>query len=441
MEMKPGPDSIANVMQAQLSRRNLMRSAGLMGLVAASPMPLLAHGIQDHAFPITTAELARYVADGQLAGTLAAIGFGLNEPKYIGAGFQSLAKEKPVDQDTLWRIYSMTKPITGMAAMMLIEDGKMTLDTPLADILPAFANMQVQLTPDGSITELKPAKAKITIRHLLTHTAGFGYSIIQKGPIKDAYIDAGVVPGQVSRMAFPGMDRGEPANSLEEFADNLATLPLVYEPGTQWSYSVSLDLMGRVIEVVSGKPFDVFLQERMFDPLGMSSTWFRVPESEVGRLSTNYAPFNGLLIPLDPAKTSIYLDTPKFPYGGAGLVCSAHDYDRFLMMLLGKGALEGVRVMEEKTALTGMSNLLPEGAKVTGGWVEGQGFGAGGRVGLGTDKGPKGTYGWGGAAGTAAFVDNVRGFRAAGYAQYMPADSYPFQGDFPKLIYQDLMAG
>ncbi len=427
------------ITKAALSRRNLLRGAGIMGLLATTPACASQAMAKKPSFPLLTAEMEKYIAEKRAAGMVAAIGFGQADPQYISKGVQTIGSDVPVDRNSLWRIYSMTKPITGMAAMILIDEGKMTLDTPLADVLPKFANMKVQVTPDGSITDLKAAKTQITMRNLLTHTAGLGYSIIQSGPIKDAYLDAGLIPGQVSRTKMPGLDRGEPVGSLELFADGLAEQPLVYEPGTQWSYSVGLDLMGRVIEVVSGMSFDAFLKERIFTPLDMTSTFFQVPESETHRLTTNYTEFGGTLIPIDPGDSSIFSDKPAFPFGGAGLVSSARDYDRFLMMLLGKGALDGNRIMSEKAATTGMSNILPEGANVSGTWVDGQGFGAGGRVGLGGANGPKGTYGWGGAAGTAAFVDNLRGFRASGYVQYMGKESIPFQNDFPKLVYRDLM--
>ena len=318
-------------------------------------------------------------------------------------------------------------------------EGRPTLDQPIADILPAFAKMKVQNTPDGSLTDVRDAKTLITVRHLPTPTAGLGYNIIQKGPLRDAYNAAGILGGQVSRLPIPGLPQSTPAPSLAEFADRLAKLPLVYEPGTQWSYSVGLDLMGRVIEVVSGQPFDAFLKARIFDPLGMTSTGFQVAAADVGRFSTNYAPFGGALLPIDPATSSIYLDKPPIPYGGGGLVASARDYDRFLAMLLGEGETGGVRILKPETARLAMSNLLPEGATTKNSFVEGEGFGAGGRVSLASSPTGEGVYGWGGAAGTIAFVDRTRGSRVGGYAQYMPAEALPFQRDFGKAFYKDVM--
>ncbi|MGE5953324.1 MAG: serine hydrolase domain-containing protein [Qipengyuania vulgaris] len=219
---------------------------------------------------------------------------------------------------------------------------------------------------------------------------------------------------------------------LDKFANNLAQMPLVLQPGSKWSYSVGLDLLGRVIEVASGMPFDEFLHSAIFEPTGMKSTFFRVPPSEVGRFTTNYGIMGSTPLPLDPARSSVYLDDPAFPFGGAGLVSSAYDYDRFLKMLLGYGKIDGRRVMGEQAVKVGTSNLLPETAVTKGTWIEGQGFGAGGRV---TD----GAYGWGGAAGTVAFVNYKAGMRGTLMTQYMPSEAYPIHSAFPDAVRADLL--
>ncbi len=386
-------------------------------------------------WPAVTAMLDKYVSSEKLSGMAAVIGWGTKEPGYILRGREGIGDPDTVNPDSLFRIYSMTKPITGMAAMMLIDEGKLKLDQPLADLLPKFAKMQVQVTADGSLTDVRPAKTAITIRHLLTHTAGLGYSIIQKGPIKTAYETAGLVPGQVTRLPLPGLDRGRPVRSLTVFADRLAEMPLVYEPGSQWSYSVGLDLLGRVIEVASGQSFDAFLQERIFGPVGMTSTWFQVPVKEQRRLTGNYSPMMGMLLPIDPPASSVYLDKPAFPFGGAGLVSSPRDYDRFLNMLAGYGVIGGTRVLSEAAVRLGTSNLLPASAATKGTMINGAGFGAGGRVGL---YGDEGTYGWGGAAGTVAFINIKYGLRASLYTQYMPSDVYPIHSEFPQAVQADL---
>ncbi len=428
-------------MNMMVSRRGLLGGLALGGTAALLPRAAWAwkdSGAQ--LYPATNAFIKGFVDRRELAGTLAAIGKGQEAAVFFGAGVQSNDSSTPVGPDTLWRLYSMTKPITGIAAMLLIEDGRMKLDQPIADFLPAFAKMQVQDTPDGSITALHPAKTVITVRHLLTHTAGLGYNIIQKGPIKQAYDDAGIVGGSASRLPIPGFAPVAAAPSLAVMADRLAALPLVYEPGTKWSYSIGLDLMGRLIEVVSGQPFDAFLKARLFDPLGMTSTGFMVDAKDVGRFTTNYAPYGGALIPFDPATSSIYLDPPPYPFGGGGLVSSARDYDRFLAMLLGEGATGGVRVMTAETARLAMSNLLADSVDRKGTFVDGEGFGAGGRVSLPTSPGGEGIFGWAGAAGTIGFVHRGLGYRAAGYAQYMPSGALPFQEKFGETFFKDVIA-
>ena len=186
-----------------------------------------------------------------------------------------------------------------------------------------------------------------------------------------------------------------------------------------------------MIEVASGMTFDRFLSTRLFEPAGMNSTYFRVPKAQVGRYTTNYGILAGVPLPVDPAASSIYLDTPAFPFGGAGLVSSARDYDRFLKMLLGYGKIDGKRVMGELAVRVGTSNILPRGVQTEGTWVAGQGFGAGGRV-------VDGAFGWGGAAGTLASVDFKSGLRAGLYVQYMPSESYPIRSDFLTALAKDL---
>lgn len=428
-------------MNMMVSRRAMLGGLALGGtglLLPSTAWAFKEGGAQ--LYPATNAFIKGFVDRKELAGTLAAIGKGQAEASFFGAGVQSISDGVPVGPDTLWRLYSMTKPVTGIAAMLLIEDGKMTLDQPIADFLPAFANMKVQNTPDGSITDVRPAKGPITVRQLLTHTAGLGYNIIQKGPIKKAYDDNGIVGGQASRLPIPGLPPVTPAPSLAVMADRLATLPLVYEPGTKWSYSISLDLMGRVIEVVSGQAFDAFLKARIFDPLGMTSTGFQVAAKDVGRFTSNYALFNGVLIPFDPASASIYLDKPPYPFGGGGLVSSARDYDRFLAMLLGEGETGGKRIMKAETARLAMSNMLSDAVDRKGSFVDGQGFGAGGRVSLPTSPGGEGLFGWAGAAGTIGFVHRKLGYRVGGYTQIMPPETVSFQAKFGETVLKDVIA-
>ena len=422
--------------QIMLGRRGLLAWGGRLagaGAVGAF-LPGMAWAQAAEKYPTIKAEFESYVSSGKLPGVLATIGRASGLPDVIAVGTQGLGEKTPVNIDTLWRVYSMTKPITGMAAMILVGEGKMKLDQPISEFLPEFANMTVLTDPEKSMDAV-PAKNQITVRHLLTHTAGLGYSIITKGPLLQAYLNNGITPGIVSRFPIPGQPTSTPTPDLKTFSERLAKLPLIAEPGTKWSYSISLDLLGRVIEVASGMDFEAFLKTRIFEPLKMNSSYFQVPKSETPRLVSNYAPVNGILFPIDPAATSIYLSKPAFAFGGAGMVCSARDYDRFLNMLANYGELDGVRIMSPKTAALAMSDLLSPAVSTDGTFAAGAGFGAGGRVGKGANEG---VYGWGGAAGTVAFVDPKRKLRAICMAQYMPSNVYPFHENFAKWVLKDL---
>jgi CubicO group peptidase (beta-lactamase class C family) len=303
--------------------------------------------------------------------------------------------------------------------------------------------MTVQKVYDGPITadNLEPAARPITIRMLLTHTSGLGYGIVQSGPIVKAYQDRGVVPGLVTRLQNLPVFRGTAVPSLKLFADRLAEFPLVYQPGTRWSYSMGADLMGRVIEIVSGQPFDRFLQQRFFEPLEMNDTHFQVPGKDADRLTTSYYIANGTLLPIDLGSDSIFLDPPPFPFGGSGLVSSPRDYDKFLHMLAGHGSYQGRMVMSEAAVRMGTSNLLPDtvqqkpdrqGLDLD---LTKYGFGALGRVGKGSQAS---VYGWAGAAGTIGFVDTRTGLRGGLFTQYMPSDAYPLLDEFPAAIRADV---
>ena len=426
-----------------LTRRQWLGGAAALGAGAALfELPLQAQGPE--AWPNVARLIASYVDSRKVSGMVAALGRGQAEPELIAAGVDSFAAPRKSDGDSIYRIYSMTKPITGMAAMMLVDEGKLALDQPLAEILPKFANMQVQKVYDGPITpdNLEPAIRPITIRQLVTHTSGLGYGIVQSGPIAELFRQRGVVPGLVTRLQALPVFRGTSVHGLDVFADRLAECPLVYQPGTRWSYSMGLDLMGRVIEVVSGQPFDAFLKERFFDPLGMRDTHFQVPRADAARMTTSYYLANGTLLPIDLGTDSIFFDNPPMPFGGSGLASTPHDYDRFLRMLAGLGMFEGKRVMSEAAVRMGTSNLLPDTVQqgpANGGLgldLSRYGFGAGGRVGKGLFAS---TYGWAGAAGTVAFVDLRSGLRGGLFTQYMPSTAYPLTEEFPGAVLRDTL--
>ena len=427
----------------------IVAAGGLAAATAQQAAPRAAMAPQaapDAALPTTAAVLQGYVTSAKTDGIAAAIGRGDAPPTILAYGkLADTPAAGTVDGESLWRVYSMTKPITAMAAMMLIEDGKLKLDQPISDLIPAFRNVKVLANPEATEgLASRPAARPITVRHLLTHTAGLGYTIVTKGPLLKEYERLGLVPAQVNAGAEAALRKTRPA-TLEEFANRVAQAPLIADPGTKWSYSIGLDVMGRVIEVASGMSFDAFLKARLFDPLGMTSSFFTVPAGDVGRLATVYTYVGANRIPTDPAATSVYLEPPSFPYGGAGLVMSAADYDRFLHMLQNGGTLGGKRVMKAETVKLAMSNLLPAGVPFRGvggetGGSGGTGFGAGGSVALtDTPGGPgAGTYGWGGAAGTVAWVDPKNQVRGTVMVNYFPANRFPLRDDVTRAVYADL---
>ena len=420
-----------------MDRRMVMRLGVMAGLGAALMPRLALAATEPDLLPSVRALIERWTGPGKFPGLIASLGLPGRDPGYVARGSQGFTDSDPVTPDTLYRIYSMTKPITGMAAMQLVDAGKLSLDQPLYDILPKYRHMSVQDTYDGPVTALHPAARAITIRELITHTSGIGYTIIQRGPIKDLMEQHGLISGQISRIDIPGLARGRPVEGLDKFADGLAEMPLVYDPATKWSYSMGLDLTGRVIEVVSGKPFDVYLKDEIFDPAGMTSTYFQVPRSEAGRLATNYGVLKGIFVPIDRGEDSIFLDKPPFPFGGSGLVSTPRDYDRFLRMLGQFGEIDGVRVMSESAVRTGTGNLLPPGVEGPALMAPKSAFGAGGRVGVGPEAG---IYGWAGAAGTVGMVDMNNAIRTQIFAQFMPPNAVELLPEFQTALKADVLA-
>lgn len=420
-----------------LTRRNVLRGSAALGAAALLPARAWAAKAPasiERQWPQVTAMLDRYVTERKLPGALATFGWGEGPLGTIARGALGFDNPAQLAPDSLFRVYSMTKPVTGMAAMILIDEGKLGLDQKLADFLPEFANPKVASDPAKSL-EARPATGQITIRQLMTHTSGLGYAIGQD-KVGRELMRLGVVPAVVSRLQVPGMTSPVPTPGPEEFIRLAASVPLVAEPGTRWSYSMGLDILGLVIGRIAGKPFGDFLQERLFGPAGMTSSFFQVPASAAARLTTNYGIVQGIPVPFDKAANSVFRDPPAFAFGGAGLVTSPADYDRFLQLLVNGGRIGGRQVIPERAVGLGMSNLLPPGADTTGTMAAGSGFGAGGKVGLGEDAG---SFGWAGAAGTIGFVNTRFGLRAGLYVQDMPSETYPIRDEFLKGVREDML--
>ena len=288
------------------------------------------------------------VDSGQLAGVQLAVARRGKLVHFESYGKRDLGSGAPVEDDTIFRIYSMTKPIAGVALMTLYDEGKFQLDDPVSKHIPQLAGLKVAVAdgPDG-MPQLADADHEMTIRELMSHSGGFTYGIFGRSQVDLLYQKANI------------LDREQ---TLAEMVDKLAELPLLFQPGTRWNYSVSVDVQGRLVEVLSGKPFDQFLRERIFEPLGMKDTGFFVPPENAGRLATLYVPnTEGVL---QPQSNDDVLIPPKFLSGGGGLVSTAHDYLRFAQMLLNGGELDGTRVLKPETVALMTTNHLPDG--VTG---------------------------------------------------------------------------
>ncbi len=327
-------------------------------------------------------------------------------------GLASIEEERALEEDAIFRIYSMSKPITAAALMILYDEGKFQLDDPVAGYIPVFENTKVWV--DGEEVDQQEA---FTIRHLLTHTAGFCYGW------DSSHVDS--LYNQVSPEGLWGI------GTLEEVMILLAPIPLKNQPGSKWEYSVSIDVAGYLVEVLSGVPFDEFLQTRMFDPLGMEDTGFEVPEEDFGRLAMIYTKDQetGELTPVEDLTNGVKQKVTLFS-GGGGLVSTIGDYGRFGQMLLNGGELNGVRILQESTVKLIMSDQMP----TTTTYQEGVGYGLGGSVTVET-----GEYSWGGMASTDFVADPENNMVVLAFTQYIPFMGVPFAAEYKELIRKALV--
>jgi CubicO group peptidase (beta-lactamase class C family) len=388
---------------------------------------------------------ARYVDERKLAGWLLTVARHGKLAHVSGHGLRDIEAGLPVESDTLWRIYSMTKPITSVAAMMLFEEGGFELTDPLYRYIPSFRDVRVFAGGSDVNYKTVPATEPIRIWHLLTHTAGLTYGFMRNHPVDAIYRGS-------------GFEWGSPRGAdLAAICDIFASLPLLFQPGSEWAYSVATDVLGRVVEVVSGQRLDEFFAERIFGPLGMTDTAFWVGPQDAPRLAALYNrnPADGTLARLDSMGRGA-LREPAYFSGGGGLVSTAADYHRFTQMLLHlpdspAGELDGTRLLSPRTVAYMASNHLPGGADLDSFgrplYAEtsyaGVGFGLGFAV--VTDPvatktlGSAGEFHWGGAASTAFWVDPAEHLTVAFFTQFMPSSAYPIRSQLRQLVYQALV--
>lgn len=383
---------------------------------------------------------ARYVDDGRLPGWLILVSRA-GKIVHLGAyGQRDLESGAPMERDTLFRIYSMTKPITVVAAMMLYEEGAFELKDPVSRFIPAFGDVRVYRSGSALKPVTEPANEPVRIWHLLTHTAGLTYGFHHAHPVDALYRAAGFEWGPPD-----GMD-------LAACCDAWAGLPLLFQPGREWNYSVATDVLGRVIEVISGLSLDRFFAERIFEPLGMRDTRFWVAEEDAGRLAAFYSPQPGTLRAVrNDAMDRVAHQRPACCLGGDGLVSTAADYHRFTQMLRQGGELDGVRLLGNRTLRYMIQNHLPGGvdlesfgrplfAETT---FDGIGFGLGFSVVVDPVANKvlssPGEFAWGGAASTAFWVDPAEDITVLLFTQLFPSSTHPLRPQLRQLVYQALV--
>ena len=394
----------------------------------------MAKGFVASRLPRIARHLERYVDEGRLPGVLCLVSRGGEEAFFHACGRRDVERGQPMRRDTVVRFYSMTKPIASVALMMLYEEGRFQLDDAVVESIPAWRNLAVFDRGDAERYSVTPPAAPLTIKHLLTHTSGLSYGFIHQHPVEAMYRAANVTGG-----------------TLDDMVAKLAALPLKFSPGTRWNYGVSTDVCGHLVEKLSGQALDEFVRERITAPLGMADSGFHVGEDAQERFAACYQhrPPGGFQLQDDPAR-SRYLRCPAFLSGGGGMVGTIDDYHRFARMLLGKGELDGVRLLGRKTVeymtanhLPGNCDLAAMGQPVfTETSYEGIGFGLGFSVVVDPAAAnvldSPGEFAWGGAASTYFWVDPVEEVIAVFLTQLLPSSTYPLRRELKTLVYQAL---
>lgn len=346
-------------------------------------------------------------------------------------GLMDIKSNKPVKEDTIFRIYSMTKPLTSLSIMMLYEEGRFLLSDPVSKFIPGFKEIKVFAGQDENGIRLAELEREITLHDLLTHTGGLTYGLFGNHPVDALYQEKKVIGSR----------------TLSEMVDKLVRLPVLAQPGTLWNYSVSTDVLGHIIELVSGQSLDVFFNERIIEPLNMVDTAFYVPEEKQERFASLYTlnGNSGTLMKVNPLMSN-YTRSQGFLSGGGGLVSTISDYMRFCQMWLNGGKYGKTRFVSRKTIDLMTMNHLPNDLmpiKLNTTHLLGYGFGLGGRVMVDVAQSQQlasaGEYGWGGAASTYFFIDPQEELIGILMTQFMPSDYYPIRTEFKTLVYQALV--
>ena len=379
-----------------------------------------------------------YVDERKLAGLITMIARRGQVLHFECFGMMDIEAEKSMQSDTIFRIHSMTKPITSVAVMMLYEQGDFQLKDPVSRFIPGFKDLRVFVKATESGLELAEPEREVTMQDLLTHTSGLVYGDPEGSPVEAAV-------WQADREA----EKVAPDETLEEWIQRLVRLPLAHQPGSKWHYGLSTDVLGYVVEVISGLAFDTFLEQRIFSPLGIVDTGFYVPQEKISRLATMYGPAEGggLQI-MDTPETSKYSKPKRFLSGGGGLVSTASDYMRFAQMLLNGGEMNCVRLLSRETVKLMTTNhlsdeLIPIQLDPLTSYLKGHGFGLGFAVITNVAQsgmyGSEGSYWWGGAANTFFWVDPREKLIGLIMPQFLASGRYPIQRELQELTSQAIV--
>jgi len=384
--------------------------------------------------------MKRYIDAGKMAGTLTLVARRGQVAYLEPQGHLEIERRRPVTADAVWRIYSMTKPITSVGLMMLYEEGRFQLDDPVHRFIPSWQNLRVFVGGNYPTFKTAPGERPMTIRDLLSHTSGLTYGFMERTNVDAAYRKLDVA------------DQTRSGYTLQDMVDTLAELPLEFSPGTRWNYSVATDVIGHLIEVISGQRLDAYLRARILEPLGMRDTGFVLEDERAARFAANYErQGDGSLKMIDNPEQSSYRKRSFFS-GGGGLLSTAPDYFRFTSMLQNMGELDGVRLLGRKTVELMTMNHLPGGQDLTdlaqaGMFTEtayaGVGFGLGFSVQQSPARaqilGSAGEFAWGGAASTAFWIDPAEDLIVIFMTQLMPSSSYPLRRELRVLTYASLV--
>ena len=392
----------------------------------------------------------RYIQSGRYPGALTLVSRKGEVAHCSAQGLMDAERGKPMREDTIFRIYSMSKPITSVALMMLYEEGAFQLDDPVHKFIPSWERLGVWVAGAWPNFVTRAPERAMSMRDVLSHQSGLTYGFQVRNSVDAAYRELGVMERGGPSVLGPAREPREGAEeeTLATSIEKLAKLPLVFTPGTAWNYSISTDVCGYLVEVLSGKPFDVYLRERIFDPLGMVDSGFVVPDEKLGRFAACYAAApDGKRVLQDDPEVSLYRTQPKLFSGGGGLVSTAGDYLRFCRMLLNGGTLDGARLLGRKTIELMTMNHLAGGKDLAAlsppgqfseATTNGTGFGLGFSVlldqRLSQISGSPGQFAWGGAASTAFWIDPREELIVIFMTQLLPSSTYPIRRELQTLV-------